>query len=145
MSLKSIMREIKEVRNGIGNISRRRSFDMRISHHRARSQAPVDETLSRVLFIQQSRWANLPPELLHNVIQRLEASEGTWLSQKYVVACAGVCKSWREITKEVVKTPEQCGKLTFPISLKQVSVQHLECVKLPDQRKMLDFLIVSNC
>ena len=42
-------------------------------------------------------------------------------------------------------TPEQCGKLTFPISLKQVSVQHLECVKLPDQRKMLDFLIVSNC
>lgn len=119
MSLKSIMREIKEVRNGIGNISRRRSFDMRISHHKARSQAPVDETLSRVLFIQQSRWANLPPELLHNVIQRLEASEGTWPSRKNVVACAGVCKSWREITKEVVKTPEQCGKLTFPISLKQ--------------------------
>ncbi|MBA0592039.1 hypothetical protein Gorai_009026, partial [Gossypium raimondii] len=27
--------------------------------------------------------------------------------------------SWREITKEIVKTPEQCGRLTFPISLKQ--------------------------
>lgn len=114
------MREIKEVRNGIGNISRRRSFDMRVSHnHRARSQATIDDTLSRVLFVQQSQWANLPPELLHNVIQRLEASEGIWPARKNVVACAGVCKSWREITKEVVKTPEQCGKLTFPISLKQ--------------------------
>ena len=46
----------KEVRNGIGNISRRRSFDVRVSHHhRPRSQAPVDDILSRVLFVQQSR------------------------------------------------------------------------------------------
>uniref|UniRef100_A0A6N2KP40 Tubby C-terminal domain-containing protein n=1 Tax=Salix viminalis TaxID=40686 RepID=A0A6N2KP40_SALVM len=26
---------------------------------------------------------------------------------------------WREITKAAVKTPEQCGCITFPISLKQ--------------------------
>eukprot|EP01018_Ginkgo_biloba_P008317 Gb_36457 [translate_table: standard] len=119
MSLRSIVRELKEMRDGIGSISRR-SFDMRISqHHRARSQSAMDETQSQGLFIQQSPWANLPPELLRDVIQRLEASEGTWPARKHVVACAGVCKSWREITKEIVKTPEQCGKLTFPISLKQ--------------------------
>ncbi|KAJ8545898.1 hypothetical protein K7X08_018481 [Anisodus acutangulus] len=39
--------------------------------------------------IEQGQWANLPP------------------------------KSWRKITKEIVKTPEECGRLTFPISLKQ--------------------------
>ncbi|RWV93569.1 hypothetical protein GW17_00043970, partial [Ensete ventricosum] len=35
------------------------------------------------------------------------------------LACAAVCRSWRDITKEVVKPPEQCGRITFPISLKQ--------------------------
>jgi hypothetical protein len=38
-----------------------------------------------------------------------------------VVACAAICRSWREVTKEVVKTLEECGRITFPISLKQVS------------------------
>jgi hypothetical protein len=37
------------------------------------------------------------------------------------VACSAVCKTWREITMELVKTPEESGKLTFPISLKQVT------------------------
>lgn len=108
------------MRNGIGNISRRRSFDLRVLQQpRARSNSTVSESQCQFLFVQQSRWANLPPEILYDVIHRLEASEGTWPSRKNVVACAGVCKSWREITKEIIKTPEQCGKLTLPISLKQ--------------------------
>ena len=53
-------------------------------------------------------------------IQRLEASETSWPARRALVACASVCKLWREITKDVVKTPEQCGFITFPISLKQV-------------------------
>ncbi|KAH9319755.1 hypothetical protein KI387_021524, partial [Taxus chinensis] len=120
MSFKSIVREIKEMRNGIGNISRRRSFDLRgLQQHKARSYSNVNESQCQFLFVPQSKWANLPPEILYDVIQRLEASEGTWPARKNVVACAGVCKSWREITKEIVKTPEKCGKLTLPISLKQ--------------------------
>ncbi|PRQ23004.1 hypothetical protein RchiOBHm_Chr6g0256441 [Rosa chinensis] len=35
---------------------------------------------------------------------------------------AGVCKNWREIMKEIVKSLEVSGKLTFPISLKQLNV-----------------------
>ncbi|KAJ6435825.1 hypothetical protein OIU84_000952 [Salix udensis] len=35
------------------------------------------------------------------------------------MACAGVCRSWRHITKELVDVPELSGKLTFPISVKQ--------------------------
>ncbi|KAL2984773.1 hypothetical protein AAZX31_12G108700 [Glycine max] len=69
--------------------------------------------------IQNSRWASLPLELLGDVINRLEASESTWPGRKHVVACAAVCKSWREMCKEIVSSPEFCGKITFPVSLKQ--------------------------
>jgi hypothetical protein len=73
------------------------------------------------LIEEQSPWANLPPELLQDVIKRVEGSETSWPGRRDVVACASVCTSWREITKAVVKTPEQCGCITFPISLKQVT------------------------
>lgn len=68
-----------------------------------------------------SLWANLPQELLREVLLKVEASESSWPPRKSVVACAGVCRSWRIITKEIVKVPELSAKLTFPISLKQVS------------------------
>ncbi|GAB4839413.1 Tubby-like F-box protein 5 [Ancistrocladus abbreviatus] len=68
---------------------------------------------------QQSQWANLPPEMLLDIIKRVETMERSWPSRRNVVTCAAVCKSWREIVGEVVRTPEQCGLLTFPISLKQ--------------------------
>ncbi|KAK6130475.1 hypothetical protein DH2020_035789 [Rehmannia glutinosa] len=66
-------------------------------------------------------WANLPSELLREVLLKVEESESKWPARKHVVACAGVCKSWREVMKEVVKTPEVSGKITFPISVKQES------------------------
>ncbi|CAN0872525.1 Tubby-like F-box protein 6 [Linum grandiflorum] len=67
----------------------------------------------------QGPWANLPPELLRDIIQRIESRETSWPSRRDVVVCAAVCQSWRRITKEIVKTPEQCSFITFPISLKQ--------------------------
>lgn len=69
--------------------------------------------------LDQSCWANMPQELLREVLIRIEASETFWPPRKSVVACAGVCRSWRAITKEIVKTPEVSGRLTFPISIKQ--------------------------
>lgn len=68
----------------------------------------------------ESYWANLPSELLREVLMRIEDTESKWPFRKNVVACAGVCRSWREIMKELVRTPEVSGKLTFPISVKQV-------------------------
>lgn len=123
MPLKSLIREFQE-KGGIGNISRR-SFELKFPHHhRGRSSGMVlDETQLRAEAPQeQSCWANMPPELLRDVIQRVEASESVWPSRKHVVACAAVCSTWREITKELVKTPEQSGRLTFPIALKQVRI-----------------------
>lgn len=59
------------------------------------------------------------PELLGDIIQRVELSQGQWPLRKDVVACACVCKRWRDVTRAVVKSPHQSGKITFPSSLKQ--------------------------
>lgn len=73
------------------------------------------------VIIQQSKWANMPPELLLDIISRVEASETSWPARRDVVSCASVCRSWRDTTKEVITTPQQCGLITFPASLKQVN------------------------
>ncbi|XP_044511287.1 tubby-like F-box protein 5 [Mangifera indica] len=120
MVLKSIVRELKDLRDGMGSISRRSSDGNLNSIRRGRSYiAPEGSTTSSSVIICQSRWAYIPPELLVNIIQRVEGSETSWPARRDVVACASVCKSWRAITKELVRTPEQCGLLSFPISLKQ--------------------------
>uniref|UniRef100_A0A7N0TX03 Tubby-like F-box protein n=1 Tax=Kalanchoe fedtschenkoi TaxID=63787 RepID=A0A7N0TX03_KALFE len=117
MSFRSIVRD---VRDSFGSLSRR-SFDVRIlgGHHRGKSHGSVHELHEQPEMVQNSRWANLPPELLLDVIKRLEESESTWPARKHVVACAAVCRSWRIMCKEIVRSPEFCGKLTFPVSLKQ--------------------------
>ncbi|KAH0466992.1 hypothetical protein IEQ34_004230 [Dendrobium chrysotoxum] len=74
--------------------------------------------ISLFIYHRSSRWANLPPELLCDVIRRLEASESTWPSRKHV-ACVAVCRPWRKLCKEIVMSPKLSGKLTFPVSLKQ--------------------------
>lgn len=87
---------------------------------RTRLHIAPDEVPPQPEAIEQGQWANLPHELLLDIIRRIEESETSWPARIVVLFCASVCKSWRKITREVVKTPEQCGKLTFPISLKQV-------------------------
>lgn len=86
---------------------------------RTRLHIAPDEVPPQPEAIEQGQWANLPHELLLDIIRRIEESETSWPARIVVLFCASVCKSWRKITREVVKTPEQCGKLTFPISLKQ--------------------------
>ncbi|GLT39147.1 hypothetical protein SLA2020_133540 [Shorea laevis] len=118
MSFKSIVRELKELKDGIGSISRR-GGESRHWPSRSKSHVVPDQAPSEPEVIEQSPWANLPPELLLDIIQRIEESGTTWPARTAVIFSALVCRSWREITKEIVKTPEQCGRLTFPISLKQ--------------------------
>lgn len=111
MSFKSIIQDMK---GEIGSISRK-GLGLR-----SRSQRVVEDKSAVIVdALKQSCWANMPPELLRDVLMRIEASECTWPPRKNVVSCAGVCRNWREIMKEIVKNPELSGKLTFPISLKQ--------------------------
>ena len=121
MSFRSIVRDM---RDGFGSLSRR-SFEVRLpGHHRGKSHSSACELHDQPVVIQNSRWAGLPPELLRDVIKRLEASESTWPARKHVVACAAVCSAWREMCKEIVRNPEFSGKITFPVSLKQVRSLH---------------------
>jgi hypothetical protein len=93
-----------------------------IQDMRSRSERAVQDRAVEAVSdgLSQSCWANMPQELLREVLVRIEASESAWPPRKSVAACAGVCRSWREITREIVKAPEVSGKLTFPISVKQV-------------------------
>ncbi|KAJ0962882.1 hypothetical protein J5N97_028004 [Dioscorea zingiberensis] len=117
MSFKNIVRELKEMRDGLGSMSRRNSLvESRAGSSRGGARMQWQPLLQQR---HQGRWASLPPELLLDVIQRVEASEVSWPARRHVVACASVCSSWREIVKEIVRTLEQCGRITFPISLKQ--------------------------
>ncbi|CAA2964162.1 tubby-like F-box 8 [Olea europaea subsp. europaea] len=108
MSFRNIARDI---RDGIGSLSRR--------FYHGKSHGAVHELHDQHSVMQSSCWASLPPELLREVIKRLEESGSTWPARKDVVVCAAVCRSWREMCKEIVQSPEFCGKLTFPVSLKQ--------------------------
>ncbi|KAF9605385.1 hypothetical protein IFM89_016962 [Coptis chinensis] len=118
MSFKSMIQDMK---GEIGNISRK-GFEVKLSYglkSKSHNNNRLVQEDVEVLMMKQSCWANLPPELLREVLVRIEASESMWPPRKCVAACAGVCRSWREIMKEIVKVPELSGKLTFPISLKQ--------------------------
>ncbi|XP_051200013.1 tubby-like F-box protein 12 [Lolium perenne] len=122
MSFRSIVRDVRE---SFGSLSRR-GFEVRISglpglsgHHRGKSVGSLSALHDRAAIVDQNGWAGLPPELLRDVMKRLEEGESTWPSRKDVVASAAACKAWREICKDIVQSPEFCGKLTFPLSLKQ--------------------------
>ncbi|KAJ0976177.1 hypothetical protein J5N97_018142 [Dioscorea zingiberensis] len=119
MSLKSIIHDMK---GEIGSMSRK-GFDVRMGYGmRSRSNRLVADGQGMPALgasLKQSCWSDMPQELLREVLVRIETSEGSWPQRKHVVACAGVCRSWREIMKEIVKTLEVSGKLTFPISVKQ--------------------------
>ncbi|XP_073119353.1 tubby-like F-box protein 8 [Henckelia pumila] len=116
MSFRSLAREL---RDSIGSLSRR-GFEVQLAgHHRGKSHGAVHELHDQPVVIQSSCWAGLPPELLRDVIKRLEESESSWPGRRHVVACAAVCRSWRQMCLEIVQSPELCGKLTFPVSLKQ--------------------------
>ncbi|CAL5343420.1 unnamed protein product [Camellia sinensis] len=124
------------MKDGMRSMSKRR-VEGKHWCNRTRSHITLDVAPSEP--VEQGKWANLPPELLLDIIWRVEESETTWPARTDVVFCASVCKSWRDITKEIVKTPEECGRLTFPISLKQVTPRlgELQMFRLQQESKSI--------
>ncbi|KAF2298573.1 hypothetical protein GH714_024168 [Hevea brasiliensis] len=80
---------LQDMRGEFGSMSRK-GFDVRFGYGmRSRSHKVVqDSSFVSVDAFKQSCWANMPPELLRDVLTRIEASEITWPSRKNVVACA---------------------------------------------------------
>lgn len=118
MSFRSLIQDMKDE---FGNISRHGLRSSRSHRAAAGAGAPRGASVGLGLAdaLEGTCWAQLPPELLREVLVRIEDSQGCWPSRRDVVACAGVCRAWRGIMKEVVRVPEASAKLTFPISLKQ--------------------------
>ncbi|CAN8285741.1 unnamed protein product [Cochlearia groenlandica] len=121
MSFKSLIHDMRGGGGGERGSMSRKGFGYGIGRSSRSSQRVVQDTCMPppVDAFKQSCWACMPPELLRDVLMRIEQSEDTWPSRKNVVSCAGVCRNWRDLVKEIVKVPEISSKLTFPISLKQ--------------------------
>lgn len=115
MSFKNIVRDLGERSVNKSIIGRRGR-----SHIAPEGSASSSSSSSNNQCLNQSIWVDLPPELLLDIIHRIESEQTLWPARRDIVACASVCRSWREMTKELVKVPELSGLLTFPISLKQV-------------------------
>lgn len=121
MQFKSIFRDLKG-KNGKHKKPEPPTEKKNRLDHRHFHSTPEESSSSSYLLGEQSPWASMPTELLLDIIGRVEASETIWPARRAVLSCAAVCKSWREVTREIVRTPEECGLLTFPISLKQVNL-----------------------
>lgn len=68
------------------------------------------------------RWARMLPELIVEIVRRVEAAGDPWPFRKDVVSCACLCRRWREVTIGTVRRLPESGKITFPSSLKEVTI-----------------------
>ncbi|XP_074359144.1 tubby-like F-box protein 5 [Apium graveolens] len=117
MPYRCLMRIFKRI-HGDSKRNSRRLGERKCGTGRGRSYVAPETSFFPSTTVDQSRWANLPPELLLDIMRKIEV-QSTWPARRDVVSCAAVCKSWRRTMEELVRTPEQCGLLTFPMSLKQ--------------------------
>jgi hypothetical protein len=115
----------------IGAISSRGVLRLRPGSHAGAGRAPAAEPDE---VPREGCWAQLPLELLRMVLVRVEDQEPRWPGRSAVVACACVCRCWRAAVKEIVRVPEASGKLTFPISLKQVCFGSLSPTLNPNKK-----------
>ncbi|XP_076896417.1 tubby-like F-box protein 7 [Bidens hawaiensis] len=90
-------------------------------------------------------WAIMLPELLGEIIKRVEASDDRWPLRRNVVVCGCVCKRWREVSREVVKPPLHAGKITFPSCLKQPGPRDspIQCIIKRNKKNSVFYLYLA--
>ncbi|CAO2833323.1 unnamed protein product [Amaranthus hypochondriacus] len=90
-------------------------------------------------------WSSLLPEILSDIIARVESSNDKWPFRRNVVVCACVCRWWRDVTKEILKAPVCTGRITFPSCLKQPGPREvpLQCLVKWDRRNSTFYLYLS--
>ncbi|XP_051135559.1 tubby-like F-box protein 7 [Andrographis paniculata] len=138
------------------NFSRRiihRSFTLSKSYKEYKSPEPqfcsgdVEEEGDRAGRQDSGKWAGMLPELLGEIIQRVEVSEDQWPQRQNVVVCGCVCKRWREAAKDAVDRAslQQPGKITFPSSLKKPGPRDspLQCLIKRDKKSSTFYLYLA--
>lgn len=74
---------------------------------------------------EPSAWSLLPPELLADIISRLERDNAEWPERRSLVACAGVCTTWRSIARYGRGAPFPPGHSPHPLqTVMQDLAQH---------------------
>ncbi|KAE8794578.1 tubby-like F-box protein 9 [Hordeum vulgare] len=70
----------------------------------------------------EERWSRLLPELLTDIVRRINADADAerWPPRCDVIACACVYRRWHDAAVSVLCPPLECGRITFPSSLKEV-------------------------
>ncbi|KAK1699110.1 hypothetical protein QYE76_015807 [Lolium multiflorum] len=89
--------------------------EAKVSPEIAPDEAPADEEQD----VDEERWSRLLPELLTDIVRRVDAGAERWPARRDVAACACVCRRWRDAAVSVVRPPLESGRITFPSSLKQ--------------------------
>ncbi|KAL5231078.1 hypothetical protein ABZP36_029854 [Zizania latifolia] len=95
---------------------------------------------------EQGRWSGLLPELVAEVVRRVEASGSErWPARKDLVSCACVCRRWREAAATVVRPLPESGIITFPSSLKQPGTKDfsIQCFIKRNKKKSTFYLYLS--
>ncbi|KAL5989688.1 Tubby-like F-box protein 7 [Asimina triloba] len=90
-------------------------------------------------------WSSMLPEILADIFHRVDSSEVRWPARKSLVSCACVCRRWREVTRSVVASPQQSGKITFPSSLKQPGPRDhpIQCLIKRNKKKSTYYLYLG--
>ncbi|KAJ0951993.1 putative transcription factor TUBBY family [Helianthus annuus] len=85
------------------------------------------------------------PELLGEIIRRVEANDDRWPLRRNVVACGCVCKRWREVSREIVKPPVHAGNITFPSCLKQPGPRDtpVQCIIKRNKKNSVFYLYLA--
>ncbi|KAG8364854.1 hypothetical protein BUALT_Bualt18G0041800 [Buddleja alternifolia] len=100
-----------------------------------------------VVLSDSDSWAGMLPELMAEIIQRVEASEDKWPQRQNVVACGCVCKRWREATRDAVEKASlhQPGKITFPSCLRKPGPRDspLQCIIKRDKKNTTFYLYLA--
>ncbi|KAG6523442.1 hypothetical protein ZIOFF_013300 [Zingiber officinale] len=68
---------------------------------------------------EEGRWGRMLPELLGEIVRRVDAGGEQWPQRKDIVAYAGVCRRWRDTARGIVRQLRENGDITFPSSLKE--------------------------
>ncbi|KAH0852553.1 hypothetical protein HID58_093936 [Brassica napus] len=113
-------------------LSRRFSISSR-DHQGHTPTEPESRMLPPSSNVSGSSWSAMLPELLSEIIRRVEDTEDHWPLRRDVVACACVSNKWREITQETVRSPRNSGKITFP-----------SCLKLPGPRDFSNQCLIKR-
>ncbi|KAJ6850974.1 tubby-like F-box protein 1 isoform X1 [Iris pallida] len=94
---------------------------------------------------EDERWSRMIPELLQDIIRRLESVGERWPARRSVVSFACVCRRWREVALGVVRPPLESGRITFPFSLKQPGPRSapIQCFVKRNKKKSTFHLYLS--